>query len=124
MKWRPMNNKELQALRKLFFLSVAEAAEHIGGVSARSWQFWESGKYSIPEDVADRMLKLAQRRLNMIETCEDLINENHEVEEITQQYYSSLESFAARYPAATMIDWRLAQSVAAYFCGEMICRIV
>lgn len=119
-----MNNKELQALRKLFFLSVAEAAEHIGGVSARSWQFWESGKYSIPEDVADRMLNLAQRRLNMIETCEDLINENPESEEIIQQYYSSLESFAARYPAATMIDWRLAQSVAAYFCGEMICRIV
>ena len=119
-----MNHKELQALRKLFFLSVAEAAEHIGGVSARSWQFWESGKYSIPEDVADKMLQLAQRRLNMIETCEDLINENPEAEETTQQYYSSLESFAARYPAATMIDWRLAQSVAAYFCGEMICRIV
>lgn len=119
-----MNNKELQALRKLFFLSVAEASEHIGGVSARSWQFWESGRYSIPEDVADKMLKLAQRRLNMIETCENLINESPEAEEITQQYYVSLKLFSARHPGSTIIDWRLAQSVAAYFCGEMICRIV
>lgn len=119
-----MNNKELQALRKLFFLSAAEAAEHIGGVSARSWQFWESGKYSIPDDVAGRMLQLAQRRLNMIETCEDLMNEHTEAIEVTQQYYIALESFTARHPGATLIDWRIAQSVSAYFYGEMICKII
>ena len=119
-----MNNKELQALRKLFFLSVAEAAEHIGGVSARSWQFWESGRYSIPADVAERMLQLAQRRLKIIETCEDLINEHPEASDFTQKYDMSLESFAARHKGATLIDWRIAQSVAAYFYGEALCDIV
>ena len=119
-----MNNKELQALRKLFFLSAAEAAEHIGGVSARSWQFWESGKYSIPDDVAAKMMQLVQHRMDMIKTCEDLMKEHPGASEITQQYYMTMESFDVPHKGATLIDWRLAQSVAAYFYGEMICKIV
>lgn len=119
-----MNNKELQALRKLFFLSAAEAAEHIGGVSARSWQYWEDGKYTVPDDVSVKMLHLAQHRLNIIMTCEDLMNEHPDAHEVTQQYYMTLESYTARYPGATLVDWRVAQSVAAFFYGKMICRIL
>lgn len=50
-----MNKTELKLMRKLLFFSVAEAAEDIGGVSARAWQRWEKGDRPLPEDVAQKM---------------------------------------------------------------------
>lgn len=111
-----MNNRELQALRKLFFLSVTEAAEHIGGVSARSWQHWESGKYSVPDDVSKKMNDLANHRLNMIEACEEVMNEHDLSTNI--DYDISFESYESRHSGSSLIDWRMAQSVASYFLGE------
>ncbi len=111
-----MNNRELQALRKLFFLSVTEAADHIGGVSARSWQHWETGKYSVPDDVSKKMDELADRRLNMIEVCENVMSEHNVAADI--DYDLSFESYKSMHKESTVIDWRLAQSVASYFLGE------
>jgi hypothetical protein len=48
-----MTNKELQLLRKLFFLSTAEAVRHIDDVFACHWQQWEAGKYNVPDNVAE-----------------------------------------------------------------------
>jgi DNA-binding XRE family transcriptional regulator len=118
-----MTNKELQAIRKLLFLSTAEAAEHIGGVSARSWQHWESNKYPIPDDVSAKMNELIDRRLNIIETCEDLIHEHSDIDEITNQYYMTFESYKKQRHESCVIDWRISQSVAAYFFGERIAGI-
>ena len=50
-----MTPTTLQALRRLLFFSVPEAAEHIGGVTERAWRFWESGKWPIPADVIERI---------------------------------------------------------------------
>lgn len=116
-----MNNRELQALRKLFFLSVTEAAEHIGGVSARSWQHWESGKYSVPDDVSKKMDELADRRLNMIEVCENVMSEHNVATDI--DYDISFESYESRHSGSSVIDWRMAQSVAAHFLGERIANV-
>ena len=116
-----MITKELQALRKLFFLSTAEAAEPIGGVSARSWQHGESGKYSVPDDVSKKMNDLANHRLNMIEACEEVMNEHDLSTNI--DYDISFESYESRHPGSSVIDWRMAQSVAAYFLGERIANI-
>ena len=102
-------------------MSTAEAAEHIGGVSIRSWQHWEAGRYNVPDDVSARMNVLADRRLNMIETCEDLMNEYDLATDI--DYDLSFESYQARHDGSSVIDWRLAQSVAAYFLGERIASV-
>ncbi len=119
-----MNNKELQALRKLFFLSTAEAAEHIGGVSARSWQHWESGRYKVPDDVAEKMNSLIHHRLSIIKTCEDLIEEKAQgIESIYNHYYLTLSDYEAKNPEANVIHWRMAQCVAAYFLGSKIASI-
>lgn len=119
-----MTNKELQALRKLFFLSAAEAAEHIGHVTARSWQRFETGELKVPQDVSDKMNQLADRRLSMIETCEDLINEEAEnCESVDSQYYMTFEDFKSRHLDADVVGWRLAQSVSAYFLGERIASL-
>ncbi len=132
-----MNNKELQALRRLFFLSTSEAAEHIGNVSTRGWQHWEAGKYNIPADVESKMNALLDHRLAMIEACESLmnarddkdwidiksiknetrhdINENDDANGIKIEYYLSFDEYKSNHNEARIIDWRLSQSVAAYF---------
>ncbi|WP_143083588.1 Aca2/YdiL-like domain-containing protein, partial [Nitrosomonas communis] len=39
------------------------------GIFARHWQHWEAGKYSVPDDVAEKMNALTDRKMSMIETC-------------------------------------------------------
>ena len=95
-----MTNRELQAIRRICFISVKEAADHIGGVSARTWQRWENDEFTIPDDVAFAMRALALARRELIDT----------------NYYANYLShreFAERYKNTSVIDWRLSQSVAA-----------
>ena len=47
-----MTKKELKALRQLLCLECSEAAKHIGNVATRTWQYWESGRAPVPDDVA------------------------------------------------------------------------
>lgn len=117
-----MLNKELKALRKIFFLSVAEAAEHIGYVSARTWQRWELGEYKIPDDVEKKINDLAERRLLMIEDCDEVMNE-HDPESTVFDFDMTFEDYKTRHPESNIIDWRLSQSVAAYFLGEGIAKL-
>src|SRR3546814_1610125 len=58
---------ELQATRKLLMLDVAEAADLIGQVSPRTWQYWESGRNTVPADVSDEMQALLSIRGEMID---------------------------------------------------------
>ncbi|WP_118986296.1 Aca2/YdiL-like domain-containing protein [Photorhabdus sp. CRCIA-P01] len=61
-----MTNKELQALRKLLMLDVKEAAECIGGVSSRTWQYWEAGRYPIPQDVESAIKDFVNLRNSLL----------------------------------------------------------
>ena len=61
-----MTPETLQALRRLLFFTTAEAAELIGGVSERSWQYWESGKRTIPDDVIETVAHLCRWRNEQI----------------------------------------------------------
>lgn len=65
-----MTPATLQALRRLLFFSVEEAAELIGGVSPRSWQYWERGERSIPDDVIDTLRDLCAWRAQAIAAAE------------------------------------------------------
>ena len=58
-----MKNEELRAVRQELGLPVEWCAERVGGVSARSWKYWEAGREGkatvIPDDVQTRMRALA-----------------------------------------------------------------
>lgn len=109
-----MNHCELQALRKLLMIDVSEAAEHIGKVSARTWQYWESSRYNIPEDVIADMSQLKLKRKNMVEQ----LNAKHQMKSsrggrLAIPYYQHFAAFQAKFPKGNVIDWRLHQSVSA-----------
>jgi len=111
-----MNNKELQALRLLFTLSVTEASEHIAKLkSSRSWQHWEAGKYSVKDDVASFMLKIADARMNTIEEIENKLSTDNN---ICLDYYMTFREYSLDFPQGTIIDWRVSNSISAYFFAE------
>lgn len=62
-----MNKTELESLRRLLFFSVSEAAELIGGVTPRSWQYWEQGKREIPCDVSVKIMRLVKWRKSVLD---------------------------------------------------------
>ena len=119
MSWQEINRFELQAIRKLLMLDVAEAAEYIGNVSVRSWQYWESGERSIPADVEIEMYALVSQRNEIIG---EIFSAEDDEEDRSQKWYPTFESFTVDYPGHTKTWWRLHQSVLSYlFCegGEI-----
>lgn len=85
-----MTPTTLQALRRLLFFNVEEAAALIGGVSPRSWQFWERGERTIPADVIETMSRLLVWRA-----------------EALSQYKAALAALAARHgaPVTARLVW-------------------
>lgn len=57
-----MTPATIQALRRLLFFSAPEAAELIGGVTERSWRFWETGERPVPADVIEKVTSLVRWR--------------------------------------------------------------
>lgn len=107
-----MTKETLQALRRLLMIEVPEAAEHIGDVSVRSWQYWETGKYTIPADVEQKMIELTKKRNKMVTQA----TKRPEL----YQYIKSYDAFISQFPDESVIDWRLAQSVAAELLATQI----
>lgn len=110
-----MNNKELQAARKLLMLDVSEAAELIGKVSARTWQYWESGRNAVPDDVDVEMHALLSIRGEMINRITDSLPDDCAVD---LPFHTSFETFSTANPGKNRVQWRLEQSVAALFYTE------
>lgn len=99
-----MTNNELKQLRILLFLDVTEAAQHIGDCEARTWQRWEKGDRAVPVDVAQTMQMLALSRFDMLQV---------ECAEADPMYtfFADYVDFKDK-TGASVIKWRLAQSVA------------
>lgn len=117
MSWQEINRFELQAMRKLLMLDVSEAAQEIGNVSSRSWQYWESGDRPIPSDVEEEMYALVSLRN---EAVIELLEAN-EVDQ-PQKWYPTFEQFLVDYPNSKKMWWRIHQSVVSnLFCdgGEI-----
>ncbi len=110
-----MNNKELQAARKLLMLDVSEAAELIGKVSPRTWQYWESGRNAVPDDVDAAMQALLIDRGEMIDKITDALSDETRV---SLPFHNAFETFTLDNPGMSKVDWRLQQSVAALFYTE------
>lgn len=114
-----MTGKELQALRKFLLLDVKEAADIIGKVSPRSWQYWEAGRSSVPDDVADKMNGLLGQRQMIIESIEAQVearSDNPPLESgsrLKMPYYSDLTGYQKDHPGEGVISWRAYQSAVA-----------
>ena len=64
-----LNRTEIQAIRRLLFLSVVEAGRnvaidetHPNGVATNTWQKWEKGEKPIPERIGEQLKSLLLRR--------------------------------------------------------------
>ena len=112
-----MNKKELQATRRLLMISVKEAADHVGNVSARTWQRWEHGSLNVPGDIGEKMQNLAEKRRLIIARVKRLTSDAIPTYHMTYHKYKLCNS------QLCVIDWRISQSVAAYFFIEAKARL-
>lgn len=120
-----MTHATLQALRRLLFYSIPEAAEHIGQRSERAWRMWERGELPVPDDVAQRMRDLVAWRARAIEAARGARAEADAVAAregetpagMSIAHYDSLDAFMARgdIPAAY---WRPHCSAVAELIAE------
>ncbi|BCE02929.1 DUF1870 family protein [Marinicellulosiphila megalodicopiae] len=110
------NNFELQAMRRLLMLDVSEAAELIGKVSTRSWQYWESGRSKIPDDIEMEMYGLAQMRNLLIDETLDDYPESDDTH--LMRWYHTFDQFIVDYPDCNKVSWRLHQAVCAFMFAE------
>jgi len=98
-----MNNLELQALRRLLFFSVPEAAllvaasdERIDGVQERTWRRWEDGTLIVPANIAERMLALCSWRDQALDAVRGAISDasaNHGELDLVMVWYESLDGW-------------------------------
>ena len=122
-----MTPTTLRALRRLFFFTAAEAAQHIAtdqnglGVSEQGWRQWESGELPIPEAVAVRMHELNEwRSLTLDATADNIRIQMREKsgtpESIFVIWYDSIEDWLT-LPHRDPVMWRLQQAVCAALLG-------
>lgn len=113
-----MTPATLQALRRLLFFSTEEAAAMIGGVSPRSWQYWERGERRIPEDVAAAMRWLSEWRTQAISSAHDRIEALlADRGEAALVWYPSIDDWLT-LPGREPVMWRPQQSVCAALLAE------
>ncbi|WP_019933869.1 DUF1870 family protein [Oceanimonas smirnovii] len=111
-----MTHYELQALRKLLMLEVSEAAREIGDVSPRSWQYWESGRSPVPDDVANQIRNLTDMRYQLLELRTEQIEKAGKP--IQLNFYRTLDDYEAVTGKRDVVSWRLTQAVAATLFAE------
>ena len=118
-----MTQTTLQALRRLLFFSIQEAALHIAvpPVSEQQWHEWEDGTQPVPDQVSQRMKDLADWRSTALAATADNIRQQIKEkggvpEAVFILWYERLEdwmSLAHREP----VMWRIQQSVCAGLLG-------
>jgi hypothetical protein len=108
MSWQELNNHELQALRKMLMLDVSEAAELIGKVSNRTWQYWEAGRNKVPADVEMEVYALHSQMNECIGGILQAGEENNDI-----RWYHTFEEFKSDYPNGNKAWWKVHQAVCA-----------
>lgn len=101
-------------------LEASEAAEHIGKVSVRSWQYWEAGRSPVPEDVSNEIGDLANMRARLIDARIAQAASGR----ISLNYYRTLDDFALATGKASVPMWRLTQSVVAELYARGLAELV
>jgi len=117
-----MKNFEIEALRRLLFFSIPEAAALIGGVSEQAWRRWEGGIRAVPADVAGRIGDLIAWRLAAIDAAVCQIAAAPGGADVRLLWYHSLDDWAT-LPGREPVLWRPQQSVIATLAGEFPGRV-
>ena len=120
-----MTPTTLQALRRLLFFSVPEAAEHIGGVTERSWRKWEDGDRGIPEDVTAKITEMVAWRARALAEAEAALKDARramrgkgtEASPPTVTWYATPEAWAQAEGERPEM-WRPHCSVVAELCAR------
>lgn len=125
-----MTASELQALRKFLMLDVSEAADVIGGVSKRSWQYWEAGRSPVPDDVENKMNGALTLRQYVIDRLEQDIEDHggdtqdEHGDRLKVPYYHTLASFQEDHPDQGALPWRVRQSAVAELYANNLITLV
>ena len=117
-----MKHHELEALRRLLFFSVPEAAALIGDVSEQAWRRWESGSRAVPEDVAQQLLTLADWRQSAIDAAARQIGSAPSATTVAVIWYATLDEWAS-LPGREPALWRPQQSVASALFADFAGRV-
>ena len=110
-----MTPLELKVARKLLGLSTVEAAEHIGKVSKRSWEYWENGQRTIKPDVEELIKSLLSRRREIIA---EVYNMGEKAKSISVIYYKTPEH------CESVLEWRFSQSIASTLSLDFGARLI
>lgn len=122
-----MTPATLQALRRLFFFSVEEAALLIGCVSPRSWHYWERGERNIPADVIATVERLCLWRAQALAAAEasiaDVQARQGPQSEMVLVWYQTLDEWAT-LPGREPLLWRPQCSVVAELTARHGARLI
>ena len=119
-----MRPETLQALRRLLFFSVDEAATLVGRVSVRSWQYWERGERAIPEDVRNAILHLADWRQRALGAARQQIKPTPRGARLAMVWYNTLDDWATlseREPEYWRPQCSVLAELAAEFGADLVC---
>lgn len=105
-----MTNKELKALRQILALECSEAAEHIGNVSVRSWQRWESGAVPVPDDVAAKIQEFSDIRDSLVEQRYEEFRVTKDIIEL--DFHMTIADFEKATGKRNVVMWKITNSVA------------
>ncbi len=132
MQHQEITPETLTALRTLLFFTRLEAAQLIAaspnrpnGVSYRAWKQWEDGERPIPVDVAENIMRLADRRTEWLDAARQEIYRLADtgVEDIALCWYGTPEAWAS-LPGRETADWRVQQSILAELAAECGARLI
>ncbi|MDK4565464.1 DUF1870 family protein, partial [Kingella kingae] len=115
-----LNRTEIQAIRRLLFLSVVEAGrnvaideKHPNGVSAHAWENWEKGEKPIPERITTALKGLLLRREAEILRIEHNAKNGSPLFALWYEKRCDCIPFYQRENnEPSVVDWKLSQSIA------------
>lgn len=111
-----MSASECQALRQLLLLTQHEAATWIGNVSERSWQYWESGKRPVPEDVSKLLRSIVAVRGESVDAAISQIEAGSRPVAV---WYQTADDWKwTSTPSDKAWAWKLHNSVLAELAGR------
>lgn len=99
---------ELKAARELLCLTQPEAARYLADdVSLRTWQYFETGKIKIKQELIDRVNFLLNRRREVLrEVQSKMLHPEADLKQIAVIYYEDASD------CANVLEWRFSQSLA------------
>lgn len=106
-----MNALELQALRRIFDMTIEECTIYITqDNNSATWQRWEAGDIPISPEIIARLKEMKARRQRRINAIVDKIN--NRIGNNTMRYFL-IYLLSVHLYRGDFIEWKIYQSVAA-----------